>query len=52
MSGHKSGVQARILEKQPKALYTHCGSHSLNFVIVKSCSIKKKLGIALIVLKV
>ena len=29
MSGHKSGVQARIQEKQPKAVYTHCAAHSL-----------------------
>ena len=28
MSGHKSGVQARIQEKQPKAVYTHCTAHS------------------------
>ena len=27
MSGHKNGVQAKILEKQPKALYTHCAGH-------------------------
>ena len=39
MSGHKSGVEARIREKQPKAVYTHCASHSLNLVIVKSCSV-------------
>ena len=39
MSGHKSGVQARIREKQPKAVYTHCAAHSLNLVIVKSCSL-------------
>ncbi len=29
MSGVKAGVQARIREKQPKALYTHCAGHSL-----------------------
>ena len=39
MSGHKSGVQARIREKQPKAVYTHCTAHSLNPVIVKSFSV-------------
>ena len=38
MSGHKSGVQERIREKHPKAVYTHCAAHSLNLVIVKSCS--------------
>ena len=30
MSGAKTGVQARIRECQPKALYTHCASHSFN----------------------
>ena len=39
ISGHKSGVQARIREKQPKAVYTHCAAHSFNLVIVKSCSV-------------
>ena len=39
MSGHKNGVQARILEKQPKAMYTHCSGHALNLAIVKSCSV-------------
>ena len=39
MSGVKAGVQARILEKQSKAIYTHCVGHSLNLVILNSCSI-------------
>ena len=38
MSGEKSGVQRRILQKQPKALYTHCMGHSLNLVIAKACA--------------
>ena len=38
MSGEKSGVQRRIMEKQPKALYTHCSSHSLNLVIAQACA--------------
>ena len=29
MSGERAGVQARILEKQPKAIYIHCAGHSL-----------------------
>ena len=37
MSGEKSGVQKRIQEKQPKALYTHCAGHSQNLVMVSSC---------------
>ena len=39
MSGEKSGVQKRIRDIQPKALYTHCAGHSFNLAIVNSCSI-------------
>lgn len=39
MSGEKSGVQTRIRDIQPKALHTHCAGHSLNLVIVSSCSV-------------
>ena len=39
MSGERSGVQARIHERQPKALYTHCAGHSLNLAVLNSCSI-------------
>ena len=37
MSGARGGVQARICEKQPKAIYTHCAGHSLNLAIGNSC---------------
>lgn len=30
MSGRKSGVQTRIKEKEPKALFNHCHGHLLN----------------------
>ena len=39
MSGEKSGVQKQIRDRQPKAVYTHCASHSLNLVVVSSCSV-------------
>ena len=39
MSGVKAGVQAKILEKQPKALYTHCAGYSINLAILNSCSV-------------
>ena len=39
MSGKNAGVQALIRQKQPKALYTHCAGHSLNFVIATSCGV-------------
>ena len=38
MSGNKSGVQKRIKDRQPKAIYTHCASHSLSLSIVSCCS--------------
>ena len=34
MSGHRSGVAARIKVDEPKAIYTHCYGHALNL----SCS--------------
>ena len=33
MSGQLTGVTARILQLQPKAIYTHCQMHSLNLAI-------------------
>lgn len=37
MSGHVSGVQSRIREMSPKAVYVHCRSHNLNSVVAHSC---------------
>lgn len=33
MSGIYAGVQARILAKEPKAVYVHCAAHNLNLVL-------------------
>jgi hypothetical protein len=33
MSGVYSGVQTRIKEMQPRAMYVHCASHNLNLVL-------------------
>ena len=41
MSGQILGVAARILDKNPLALCTHCSNHVINLVIVKSCSISE-----------
>ena len=38
-SSSSVGVQARICQISPLALYTHCQSHQLNLCVVKSCSI-------------
>ena len=37
MSGCYSGVSARVLEMNPKAVYVHCCAHRLNLVLVDSC---------------
>lgn len=33
MVGHKQGVQARILEENPRALFLPCCAHSLNLLL-------------------
>ena len=38
MSGIHRGVQARIRERIPTALYVHCNAHVLNLTIVHSSS--------------
>ena len=37
MSSEKVGVQSRIREHSPTALYTHCNSHVLNLSISAAC---------------
>lgn len=37
MCEHVSGVQSRIREVSPKAVYVHCRSHNLNLVVTHSC---------------
>lgn len=38
MSGFKNGLQAKIKESNPQAIFIHCLAHKLNLVIVDSCS--------------
>nr|XP_018913349.1 PREDICTED: zinc finger MYM-type protein 1-like [Bemisia tabaci] len=38
MSGHLSGLQTRVKEAYPKALFTHCYAHVLNLVLQQSLS--------------
>uniref|UniRef100_H3ALD6 DUF4371 domain-containing protein n=1 Tax=Latimeria chalumnae TaxID=7897 RepID=H3ALD6_LATCH len=41
MSGEVSGLQARVRERYPKALFVHCYAHVLNLVLSQSvCSIR------------
>ena len=37
MSGCQSGVQARISEINPTAIYIHCHAHQLNLALVDAC---------------
>lgn len=37
MSGIKSGVQSRIIDIVPWAMYIHCYAHQLNLIVVDSC---------------
>ncbi|KAG9282427.1 zinc finger MYM-type protein 1-like [Astyanax mexicanus] len=37
MSGIYSGVQKRILDKEPNAVYVHCAAHNLNLVLNDAC---------------
>ncbi|XP_062508652.1 zinc finger MYM-type protein 1-like [Corticium candelabrum] len=39
MSSDRVGVQARIRDKAPLAIYVHCSGHCLNLVISKSCAL-------------
>lgn len=41
MSSEISGVQARIKEVSPRAVYTHCYSHCLNLSIAASCEVQE-----------
>ena len=41
MSSSIEGVQAKIKEKTPLALYTHCFSHCLNLSIAASCKVQE-----------
>lgn len=39
MSGCRTGVQTRISELHPKAMYVHCASHCLNLVLSDSLNV-------------
>ena len=38
MKGKHSGVQARMLDINPKAIYVPCANHTLNLVVVDSAN--------------
>nr|CAH7712282.1 unnamed protein product [Callosobruchus chinensis] len=38
MSGHLNGLQAKIKEQAPQAVFVHCLAHRLNLVLQQSCN--------------
>lgn len=45
MSGHLNGLQSKVLDKYPKALFTHCYAHVINLVFQRSLECNKELKI-------
>ena len=43
IKGAYKGCQALIVEKQPLAIYVHCGAHCLNLVTSDVCSASPKI---------
>ena len=41
MSSNRAGVQAKIKEFAPLALYTHCYSHCLNLSLASACKLQE-----------
>ena len=41
MSSEKAGVQAKIKEISPLAVYTHCYAHCLNLSIASTCNLQE-----------
>ncbi|XP_030047652.1 uncharacterized protein LOC115461718 [Microcaecilia unicolor] len=41
MAGHVNGVQQKILQDHPTAVYIHCMAHNLNLVLVEACKVNR-----------
>jgi len=41
MSGRFNGVQAKVKEMYPYAIYTHCMAHRVNLVVLDMCKLVK-----------
>jgi hypothetical protein len=51
MSGQKGGVQTKLKQIYPYAIYIHCMAHKLNIVIVDTCKYLKVIQLFIICLK-
>ena len=38
MAGNRNGVQQKIIEENPLALFVHCCAHNLNLGLIDSCT--------------
>jgi hypothetical protein len=51
MSGHINGLQSKVMEAYPLAIFTHCYAHVLNLVLkqslsnIKECRLFSKLSV-------
>ncbi|KAJ4426387.1 hypothetical protein ANN_27201 [Periplaneta americana] len=45
MSSHLNGLQSKVLEKYPKALFRHCYAHVMNLVLQQSLECNKDLKV-------
>lgn len=45
MSGHLNGLQSKVLEKYPKAMFTHCYTHVIYLILQQSLECNKELKI-------
>ncbi|XP_025415640.1 zinc finger MYM-type protein 1-like [Sipha flava] len=45
MSGHLNGLQSKVLEKYPKAIFTHCYARVINLILQQSLECNKELKI-------
>ncbi len=41
MSGHINGVQQKLRQDHPSAVYMHCMAHKLNLVLVDACNVNR-----------
>ena len=44
MSGSENGVQLKIREDHPSAVYIHCMAHKLNLVLIEACKVNRRVN--------
>lgn len=52
MSGRSSGLQAKIKDKFPAAIFTRCMAHKLNLALVDSCNDNQGVRVFLTTLEI